>query len=140
LDAPSRAGATVVPFSAVGNTLVKDGDHRMSPRRRILKAGIAASNERRITVNCTVRDISDTGARLRIEGSMTVPDTFELLIPLDGLEAACQVVWRKGSEVGVKFLSAPRIVAARRTQVVNPIVPPRPVTLRRVPTPPSGRP
>ena len=97
MEAPNRAGGTVVAFSAIGNALVKqDGDGRMVARRRVLKSGIAASNDRRLTVNCTVRDISDTGARLRVEGSMTVPDTFELLIPLDGLEAPCQVVWRKG--------------------------------------------
>ena len=115
MEAPNRAGGTVVAFSAIGNALVKqDGDGRMAARRRVLKSGIAASNDRRLTVNCTVRDISDTGARLRVEGSMTVPDTFELLIPLDGLEAPCQVVWRKGGDVGVKFLSAPRIAAQAR--------------------------
>jgi hypothetical protein len=131
LDASSRTGGTVVPFSAVGNALVKDGDGRGSPRRRVLKAGIAASNDRRLTVRCTVRDISETGARLRIEGSMTVPDTFELIIELDGLEAPCQAVWRKGGEVGVKFLAAPRIVAAKRAQVVGAVVPQRALSLRR---------
>src|SRR5262245_35614464 len=103
----------------------------MSPRRRVLKSAIAASNERRLTVNCVVRDLSDTGARLRVEGSMTVPDTFELLIPLDGFEAPCQVVWRKGGEVGVRFLAAPRTVSAKRVQVVSAVVPPRAITLRR---------
>lgn len=105
----------------------------------MLKSAIAASNERRLTVNCVVRDLSGTGARLRVEGSMTVPDTFELIIPLDGLEASCQVVWRKGGEVGVKFLAPPRTVAAKRSQVVSAIAPPRPVSLRR-PTPPQAGP
>jgi hypothetical protein len=139
LDACSPTGDTVVPFSAGGNTLVKQGEGRLSPRRRVLKAAIAASNERRLTVGCTVRDISQTGARLRVEGSMTVPDTFELIIELDGLEAPCQVVWRKGGEVGVKFLAAPRIVAAKRVQVVGPVAPQRAPSLRRVTTPQSGR-
>ncbi len=138
MEASSRTGGTVIAFSAVGNTVVKqDGDGRMAPRRRVLKSGVAASNDRHLTVNCTVRDISDTGARLRVEGSMTVPDTFELLIPLDGLEASCQVVWRKGGDVGVKFLAAPRIVAAKRTQVVSAVVPTKAVSLRRPPTLPS---
>ena len=140
MEVSDRTGGTVVAFSAVGNTLVKqDGDGRIAPRRRILKSGIAASNDRRLTVNCTVRDISDTGARLRVEGSITVPDTFELIIELDGLEAPCQVVWRKGGEVGVKFLSAPRIVAAKRAQVVSAVAPPKAVSLRRVTAPPAGR-
>ena len=139
LDASSRTGATVLPFNPVGNAVVKEGDGRLSPRRRVLKAGIAASNDRHLTTPCTVRDLSATGARLRIEGSRTVPDTFELIIELDGLEANCQVVWRKGGEVGVKFVGAPRTVAAKRAQVVNAVVPAKHSLLRRPPTPPSGR-
>ena len=106
---------------------------RAALRRRVLKSGIAASNDRRLTVSCAVRDLSATGARLRVEGLRTVPDTFELIIDLDGLEADCQVMWRKGGEVGVRFVSAPRIVAAKRTQVVNPLVPQRAPSLRRTP-------
>ncbi len=135
LDASSRTGGTVLPFNAAGNAAAKEGDGRMSPRRRVLKAGIAASNDRHLTTPCTVRDLSATGARLRVEGSRTVPDTFELIIELDGLEANCQVVWRKANEVGVRFVGAPRVVAARRAQVVNAIVPQRQSLLRRPKTP-----
>jgi hypothetical protein len=74
-----------------------------------------------------------------MESSLTVPDTFELIIDIDGLEANCQVVWRSGTEVGVRFLGAPRKVAARRVQVINALVPQSAPTLRRKPlTSPSG--
>ena len=78
MDVLRRAGGTVVPFSAIGNTLVKEtpNDGRVAPRRRVLKAGIAASNDRHLTIACTVRDLSATGARLRAEGSLSIPDTF----------------------------------------------------------------
>lgn len=135
-----RTVGTVVQFSAVGNTLRKETpeDARMSPRRRVLKSGIAASNDRHITVACTVRDISDTGARLRVDSSLTIPDTFELIIEMDGLEANCSVVWRKGNEVGARFVGAPRTVAVRRAQVINPLVPTKAASLRR--TVPGTRP
>jgi PilZ domain-containing protein len=141
VDVSSRAGSTVVPFSAVGNTLVKEtpGEARVAPRRRVLKAGIAASNERRLTVACTVRDVSTTGARLRVDGSVGIPDTFELIIEVDGLEADCQVVWRRGNEVGVRFVAAPRMVAARRQQVINALAPTKAPTLRRSPAVPPPR-
>jgi hypothetical protein len=141
LDVLRRAGGTVVPFSAIGNTLVKEtpNDGRVALRRRVLKAGIAASNDRHLTVACTVRDVSATGARLRAESSVSIPDTFELIIEVDGLEADCQVVWRKANEVGVKFLAAPRIVAAKRTQVINPLTPAKAPSLRRTPAPPPSR-
>ena len=91
----SRTGGTVVPFSAIGNTLVKEtpDDARIAPRRRVLKAGVAASNDRHITVACTVRDVSATGARLRTDSSLSIPDTFELIIEVDGLEANCELDW-----------------------------------------------
>lgn len=129
----SRIGGTVVPFSAIGNTLVKEepSDTRVSPRRRVLKAGIAAFNDRHITVACSVRDVSATGARLRVDSSLTIPDTFELIIEVDGLEANCQVVWRNGNELGARFLGAPRIVAAKRVQVVSPLTPAKAPSLRR---------
>ena len=135
MDVLRRAGGTVVPFSAVGNTLVKEtpNDGRVALRRRVLKAGIAASNDRHLTVACTVRDVSATGARLRAESSVSIPDTFELIIEVDGLEADCQVIWRKANEVGVKFLAAPRIVAVKRAQVINALAPAKAPTLRRAP-------
>ena len=141
VDVLRRAGGTVVPFSAVGNTLVKEtpNDGRVALRRRVLKAGIAASNDRHLTVACTVRDVSPTGARLRAESSVSIPDTFELIIEVDGLEADCQVVWRKANEVGVKFLAAPRIVAVKRAQVINPLTPAKAPTLRRAPVLPQSR-
>jgi PilZ domain len=127
----------VVQFTPPGAALAarSDTDGRSAQRRRVLKAGIAASNDRHLTVACTVRDLSATGARLRVEGSLTVPNTFELIIDVDGLEANCEVVWRKANEVGVKFLSAPRIVAAKRVQIINPLTPSKPPSLRRKPSP-----
>jgi hypothetical protein len=56
-----------------------------------LKAGIIAFNERRVTLSCTVLDISETGARLRISEPVSAPNTFDLIIKLDGIEAACEV-------------------------------------------------
>jgi hypothetical protein len=92
---------------------------RNADRRRVLKAGVIAYNGRHVTLPCGVRDLSQVGARLQVDGSVSAPDTFELLVDLDGLEAACEVVWRRGSEIGVRFLEPPRIVDKKREQVVN---------------------
>ncbi len=106
---------------------------RSHPRRRILKSGTIAFNDRFSALPCTVRDRSETGAHLRVEGTVNVPNTFELIIELDGLEAGCEVVWRKEKDIGVRFLSAPRTVPPRRTQVVKALVPEQAPTLRRKP-------
>jgi hypothetical protein len=110
-------------------------DQRKSPRRRVLKAGLIAFNDRHSTLQCTVRDLSETGARLLIGGSIGAPDTFELLIELDGLEHECTVVSRAAGEVRVKFLGPARHVPVRRVQVVNPVALAGQPSLRRKPRP-----
>lgn len=105
-------------------------EKRKAPRRRVLKAGIVAFNNRFSTLPCTVRDLSAAGARLCVEGSVNAPDTFEMIIELDGLEANCEVVSRKAKEVGVRFVSPPRITAPRRIQVIKAHVPAQPPSLR----------
>jgi PilZ domain len=138
LAALAENTGTVVHLHAVGNTALAPqaaNDGRIAPRRRMLKSGKVAYADRHVTVDCLVRDMSATGARLRMEGSVSAPDTFELLIPLDGLEANCQVVWRAGADLGVKFLAAPRIVAAKRTQSISAVTPSRAPSLRRKPRP-----
>jgi len=134
LSAVTQNTGTVVHLHTVGNTALAsnvDNEARIAPRRRMLKTGKVAYNDRHVTIECTLRDMSATGARLRVSGSVTAPDTFELLIPLDGLEANCQVVWRSGADLGVRFLSAPRMVTAKRAQVITALTPTKAPTLRR---------
>lgn len=105
---------------------------RSAPRRRQLKAGIIAFQNRHATLPCRVREVSETGARLEVE-TPHVPDTFELIVELDGIEAVCEVVWRRGSVVGVRFLSPPRKAVPRRAQIIAPSRPASPPGLRRKP-------
>ncbi|MGZ9103911.1 MAG: PilZ domain-containing protein [Rhodoplanes sp.] len=107
-------------------------DRRSSPRRKQLKAGVVVFNARRSPITCRVRDISETGARIEVEQAL-VPDTFQLVIDLDGLEAECAVVWRRGSLIGVMFTSPPKNRPPRRVQVVTPTSPGTRPSLRRNP-------
>ncbi len=108
-------------------------DKRRAPRRRVLKGAIIAYNDRRSTIPCTVRDLSDTGARLRADGSINAPDTFLLIIELDGIEADCKVVWRKSPDLAVTFVSPPRKVPAKRAQIIAALIPEPKPSLRRKP-------
>lgn len=105
---------------------------RSALRRKQLKAGIISFNNRHSTLPCSVRDISETGARLEAAAA-SVPDTFELIVELDGLEADCQVVWRKVNFVGVRFAAPPRRTEPKRIQVVQATVPKAGASLRRKP-------
>ncbi len=98
-------------------------EHRRHPRKRMLKGGTIAFAARHATLPCVVRDISDTGARLQVGQVSSVPDTFELIVELDGLEAPAEIVWRSVAEIGVRFLAPPTMVAPKRAQSVAVAIP-----------------
>jgi hypothetical protein len=53
--------------------------------------------------DCMVRDLSVTGAALEVSNQIGIPAKFLLVIPGDGLNLPCHVVWRKQYRVGVAF-------------------------------------
>lgn len=59
------------------------------------------------SVECTVRNYSETGVRLDCGSIMDLPDRFELKIPQRNATYACEVAWRRGGEIGARFLAAP---------------------------------
>lgn len=97
--------------------------NREHQRRRVIKGGVIAFSNRRITVPCMVRDISDAGARLKVDRASEIPDTFDLLVDLDGCEYECEVMWREDNQIGVRFLAEPTHKNPTRLQVVQPSFP-----------------
>jgi hypothetical protein len=77
-------------------------DHRAAPRRRVLKGGRIVINDGFSTFQCTVRNLSDTGARLKVVSIVGIPDTFQLVMD-DGRKFACRAVWKTEFEIGVQF-------------------------------------
>lgn len=61
--------------------------------------------------DCLVYDISESGAKLTVAGEEQVPDNFTLLLSCDGgIRRICQVAWRSGFNIGIKFLRNPPLV------------------------------
>ena len=58
--------------------------------------------ERGMPRQCLITNISADGARLFTEDAV-VPQQFDLTIA-DNVARRCQVMWRLGGEVGVRFL------------------------------------
>jgi PilZ domain len=79
---------------------------RRTGRRRALKAaqitfkglkGLGA------TIDCTIRDISESGACLKVESPVGIPDDFVLAV--GGVPThRCRLLWRKASQIGVEFI------------------------------------
>jgi len=79
-----------------------DGDKRNAQRRSTLKGGKIVFNAGRSTIDCTIRNLSSTGAKLLVSSVVGIPDTFDLL--LDGhSKQPCRIQWRRLKEIGVEF-------------------------------------
>lgn len=82
----------------------RDEERRRSPRRRVLKSGLASYNKDYTTVPCVMRNINADGARLDFDELAAVPSTFTLHVGIDGYRIECERVWREGKACGVRFV------------------------------------
>jgi hypothetical protein len=76
---------------------------RKEPRHRTLKTGRIVFNQRRSVLDCTVRNLSSTGACLDVPSTVGVPDVFELIIESESTTRHCQIAWRSERRIGVHF-------------------------------------
>jgi hypothetical protein len=81
-------------------------EKRRSQRRRVLKTGKIVFNGGRSLIDCTVRNISETGALLRVMSPVGIPDQFVLLIEADGLQRKAKIVRRTPHAIAVNFKRA----------------------------------
>ncbi len=77
-------------------------DHRTKPRRLYYQAFIQGENGA-ANRRCHLEDVSEGGARLRVEDSAGIPAVFSLLLSEGGVARPCRVIWRSDSEVGLRF-------------------------------------
>ena len=78
-----------------------DSEQRSTQRRTTLKGGKIVFNGGRSTIDCTVRNISETGAALDVQSPLGIPTEFTLVTETDS--RPCRVVWRKEKRIGVRF-------------------------------------
>jgi hypothetical protein len=90
-------------FDISWNKTMDDDEHRIASRHRVLKAGSIQFGGG--SIDCTVRNISDTGAALDVTSPLGIPAQFTLVT--DGNHLSCRVVWRKEKRIGVTFERQP---------------------------------
>jgi hypothetical protein len=77
-------------------------EKRTTPRHRVLKHGTLAFNGGG-GVDCTVRNISTSGARLDVVNPVGLPASFRLVIQSDQFMRYCHPVWSNDTRIGVAF-------------------------------------
>ena len=83
----------------------ESGSHeRKLHRQRVLKGATILNGISHSEVTCTVRNMHQHGAELRVPLESPVPASFLLYVPVDGIAYQCALRWRSGGRVGVEFL------------------------------------
>ncbi len=79
--------------------------------RSFLRAQIIFNN-RMSTIDCTIKNISATGAKVALGDTLAVPGEFEIDIPHKGRSYRARLVWRDKEAIGVEFVDAKTHAAA----------------------------
>ena len=79
-------------------------EHRGKRRRRVLLSGMAYVPQTRATFDCTIRDLSETGARITVRPGAIIPTHFLLINIRDRVAYDVQTIWRRESELGVTIV------------------------------------
>ena len=79
-------------------------NRRITDRRKTLKSAKIVFNKKQSVIDCFVRDVSDTGAKLQVADLLAIPRNFTLMFH-DGSSHECERVRAHGTEIGVRFLN-----------------------------------
>jgi len=78
-------------------------NRRITNRKKTLKSAKIIFNKKQSVIDCFVRDVSDTGAKLQVGDLVAIPRNFTLIFN-DGSSHECERVRAYGNELGVRFL------------------------------------
>lgn len=79
-------------------------EHRTEIRQRVFLRGRILFNGGASSLDCLVRDISQTGARLALSETTTLPEVFDLYIAHKDKTYRAKLAWRREDGVGVTFV------------------------------------
>jgi len=79
------------------------GERRGATRRKTFKSGQLVFSDGLLSVDCVVRNLSATGAGLKVDAWVECPELVTLRID-SGPIHRCQVMRYENSELGVRFL------------------------------------
>jgi hypothetical protein len=101
----SEMSRTLPPFVAK--------EQRKFGRRAVFKAAVLLLDSG-TRIDCTLLDISDGGAKVRIPNQQIPPVELILEVPGDDLMVRCHVVYTEDRMVGLQFIKPPRRISWAR--------------------------
>ena len=90
--------------TAMAEPVLSESRHRR--RQRVLKGGAILTGVAQSEIKCEIRNMSKSGAELKVAIDSPVPQEFLLYVPVDGVAYRATVRWRKQDRIGVEFTGA----------------------------------
>jgi hypothetical protein len=81
-------------------------ERRPATRRRVIWRGRGVHVGGGYDFECTIRDFSDTGARIAVRGAPMIPSHFYLVNVTTRTVHEVKVVWNDGKLLGLRFLQS----------------------------------
>ncbi|MFI4977027.1 MAG: PilZ domain-containing protein [Caulobacterales bacterium] len=78
-------------------------DRRRTPRRKTYLGGRIIHSPGRTPVDCTIRNMSQSGATVRLAGDLDLSEPVYLLDLTHGLAFAARIVWQSDDLTGLEF-------------------------------------
>ena len=91
----------------------KSTNRRRDFRRRVFKGAVVLLGDGQVVFDCTIRNLSDRGAKIEVEQQSDIPDEFELALPSMHRAAPARAAWRKGRAIGVELTGQWRLYGAK---------------------------
>ena len=96
------------------------GDHpRSAHRQRTLKAARVVLNDWSV-IDCTIRDISEGGAKIVFADAFSLPEEFRILFVSTNTIRPARLLWQRGLTIGTAFTGPEEPAGTRHHKSPNP--------------------
>jgi hypothetical protein len=79
------------------------GSNRLARRVRALKGARTIVASSGAGIDCVIRDLSASGARIQFPNPVPMEAAFELYLKAENKRVPIRIAWQRGSDVGVEF-------------------------------------
>ena len=81
-------------------------ERRPKPRKRVLFGGRVTYSEGAKHFDCSIRDLSESGARISLKPGVPIPSSVYLIDTRNRTVHESRVVWNNGREAGLQFIKS----------------------------------
>jgi len=94
-------------------------ERRSAPRRRVFLSGVIFVPKTNSTFDCSIRDLSESGARIDVCAGSLIPTRFQLINIKDQIAYEVQCVRRNGRDLALKILQSIPLADASGSETIQ---------------------